>query len=482
MRPGQAYTCDTEPTLHIRDTRAMVNAIAAASTFGILSTICPASGMQLRGGDAVDETVVSLPSTTLQRGPRQPRQPSDEQLQYTVIAEWVALEYDWPTTWDRDEAIASGAFQPRNNALVGIKVCNSDVAPACVQESMFLTVPRWLPGVPSTLNTLQQSAAGAPVLRAWPSLEAQNPLLGCSSLQNVQSMEIDPDGLMWVVDVGRKYIYDQALDDSCPPKMVLIDVPSGEILETYTFPPGVAPYNASFLNDIVLDVANQVAYISDTGGGTNDGDLGAIVVYDRANTRSRRFEHVSTHAERTISTVHGLPLAGYPVDGIALHPGGDLFYSTLSGVHLFSVSGKALRDFSLPVQAIAATVVNHGEKVTNSDGMAFDTDGSLFFGGLETDSVYRWDPARAPVEDAIVIARDADELWWVDTFAFDNRGDLLFTSNRLSAFLSSRMDFTGASGSNFRVIKSHVGTSSYMAVGASADVNSTQTADRKSVV
>lgn len=383
---------------------------------------------------------------------------------FKVLAEFAAVEYTWASAEERDSAIASGAFIPGNNVITGLKVCNPEVAARCAGEQrLFATVPRWLPGVPGTLNEVVVQEGSAPLLSPWPSKDAQDPS-DCSKIQYVQSMEIDPEGVMWVVDVGRKYFNDEhAADNSCPPKMVLVDVVTAEVLDSYVFPSYVAPYTGAFLNDIVLDVEHQVGYISSTGN--NATDLGAVIVYDRRARNSRRFEHrSSTHAEEHVFMIHGLPNEGVPTDGIALHPGGDrLFYSALSGYHLHSVSTAALRDFSLPSSDVIATVVDHGKKPSNSDGMAFGLDGSLFFGGLTTDCVYRWSPEMGDASNAEVLVNDAERLWWVDTFAFDNKGNLLLTSNKLSFFFSGAMDFTGASGGNFRIISVPVGTVSYLA-------------------
>ena len=71
-------------------------------------------------------------------------------------------------------------------------------------------------------------------------------------LQYVQSMEIDPStGIMWVLDVGRQNIFDLFPDNTCPPKLVLIDIKSGRIIKQHTFADTIANHTSSFLNDIV---------------------------------------------------------------------------------------------------------------------------------------------------------------------------------------------------------------------------------------
>lgn len=102
------------------------------------------------------------------------------------------------------------------------------------------------------------------------------------------------------------------------PKLLICDLSSGEIVRTFVFPSSVAPYNSSFLNDIVLDVVNRVAYISDTGA------VGGIVVYDFDTNSARRWggDVTQQYDPKYVISINGIP---YPQittneDGIALSP------------------------------------------------------------------------------------------------------------------------------------------------------------------
>lgn len=381
---------------------------------------------------------------------------------YNVLDTFKAVDYVWPSAEARQAAIDSGAYIVENNVITGLKVCNAHVSSKCGTQTLhrgdrlFATVPRWLPGVPATLGEVITTGSGKTVLKSWPSAEAQDPN-DCSKIQYVQSMEITPDGLMWVVDVGRKYFNDPAAaDNSCPPKIVLIDIVSQNVVDTYVFPSEVAPYTGSFLNDIVVDVVDEIGYISSTGN--NVTDLGAVIMYDRRGKTSRRFEHPSTHAEDATFHVREFANAGIPSDGIALTPDRRrVFYCALSGMGLYSISTEAFRDFGKDVQE---GLVAHGAKPDISDGMAFGSDGSLFFGGLQSDSLYRWHPeSGTPVSEAEVIAQNPEDLYWIDTLAFDNRGHLVVTSNKLAKFFNGAMDFAET---NMRIVSFDVGTDSYM--------------------
>lgn len=386
-----------------------------------------------------------------------------------TVYEWAELDFEWPNQEEHQAALESQRFRPTHNVLAGLKVCDPEVAPRCTEQMIFVTVPRWATGVPASLNRVvpASGSSGGPKLQPWPSTEAQD-VKDCKKIQYAQSMEIDPSGVMWVIDVGRKY-FTETSDDSCPPKILLVDVPTGEVLDSYVFPEDVAPYNGSFLNDIVLDVKHQVAYISSTGN--TPADKGAIVVYDRLHKRSRRIEHSSTHAHRAQLVIHGTDysdlLQGLPVDGIALTPDGEqIFYSPLGGTELYSISAALARNFSVNLSSVVESVKEHGKKPSNSDGMTFGSDGFLYFGGLTLDSLFRWKPGTA-LAKCERLAVDHEKLWWIDTFAWDNRGNLWMTSNQLNTWffrdvVPPAMDFTGSSGSNFRILKLAVGSNSYM--------------------
>ena len=105
-----------------------------------------------------------------------------------------------------------GRYITDNNAVAGIKVWKGDI---------YVTVPRWKPGVPVTLAKVNPKTSR---LQAWPSWEMQA-LGDPGALQFVQSMEIDSRGWMWILDVGRlNLLSDPALQTSGVPKLVIWDI------------------------------------------------------------------------------------------------------------------------------------------------------------------------------------------------------------------------------------------------------------------
>lgn len=65
-----------------------------------------------------------------------------------VAYQWKQLDFDYPNESDRDAAIESKEFIPENNIPVGLEVFG---------DRLFITVPRWKPGVPASLNYVKLS-------------------------------------------------------------------------------------------------------------------------------------------------------------------------------------------------------------------------------------------------------------------------------------------------------------------------------------
>lgn len=96
---------------------------------------------------------------------------------------WSVIDYTWPTREQRLQALQNEDYIEANNAIAGIKVYRNWV---------YLTVPRWLQGVPSTLNRISiDNRDSSPPLIPYPNWH-MNELGNCDSLQYVQSMEIVP--------------------------------------------------------------------------------------------------------------------------------------------------------------------------------------------------------------------------------------------------------------------------------------------------
>ncbi|KAK7515895.1 major royal jelly protein [Phyllosticta citriasiana] len=227
--------------------------------------------------------------------------------------------------------------------------------------------------------------------RPYPSLDLNNPPGGAinysttpptgaalaTHLIGVQSVVIDASDRLWILDTGRAI--DPRSGTQVPatapggPKLIDVDLSTDTIFQTIVFPPSVAPPE-SYLNDVRVDVAAAVAYITDSGGDA------LVVVVDLATGGSARrlVGHPSTRAEP-----HGGELGFISVgaDGIALSAdGATLHFCALASRALYAVPQRGSE-----VRAQGG-VVALGQKGF-SDGMEADDRGLVYWGSMEQNAV-----------------------------------------------------------------------------------------------
>jgi sugar lactone lactonase YvrE len=139
-------------------------------------------------------------------------------------------------------------------------------------------------------------------------------------------------------------------------------------------------------------------------------------------------------------------------DGITLSADRQtLYWCALTARHLYSIDTALLRDFDVDDTRIAAAVVDHGDKGTNTDGMGADNQGLIYYTMLEGKGIGVFDPARGTFRSLITDER----MVWVDGMTFDNQGYLLFDSNRLHQLLRGQLDWDNPE--NLVVWKAYLG-------------------------
>eukprot|EP00010_Vexillifera_abyssalis_P006486 CAMPEP_0201545610 /NCGR_PEP_ID=MMETSP0173_2-20130828/2066_1 /ASSEMBLY_ACC=CAM_ASM_000268 /TAXON_ID=218659 /ORGANISM="Vexillifera sp., Strain DIVA3 564/2" /LENGTH=356 /DNA_ID=CAMNT_0047954045 /DNA_START=187 /DNA_END=1257 /DNA_ORIENTATION=+ len=349
----------------------------------------------------------------------------------------------------RQDFLDAGDFIAENCAIAGLKL---------YKDSIFVSVPRWKPGVPSTLNTLTTDENGRGLLQPYPTLAYNQ-----NHLNWVQSFEIDSRGWMWIIDTGMKNLFTPKYFVWNTPKIIVLDLETNDVLKELVLDASIAP-QVTFLNDIVVDEKRNFAYITDSYGD------GGIITYDFTNNKARRYTGNSTNAEPAYKTNTYCGQATFtaddptPSDGIALSADTNtLYYCPLDGVHLYTLPTQVLRDFDSSNDEIDTAVVDLGKKLGSSDGLALSSNGILYYGNLQNCSVNYWNTSEPLTnESQHQLVANHYSMDWADTFAFDNKGSLLFTTNRLEYFVNEKMDFTGYSGANFRIWSVQIGENSYL--------------------
>ena len=133
---------------------------------------------------------------------------SDE-FDIETLFSWDILKFDMMQNGQKSNV----TYVEENNLLGNVRI---------YKDSFYLSVPRYLDGVPATLNIIKHSRNKtgdliSPILRPFPSLE-ENLIGDCNSLQNVLALEIDPFGRLWIVDSGNANLY-RAGKSSCNAKI-----------------------------------------------------------------------------------------------------------------------------------------------------------------------------------------------------------------------------------------------------------------------
>jgi sugar lactone lactonase YvrE len=240
---------------------------------------------------------------------------------------------------------------------------------------------------------------------------------------SVQAVYVDDQDKLWVVDPAAPGFGEVYQDSN---KLVRIDLATNKIERSYFFP-GVADKH-SYLNDVRVDTARQVAYLtSSSQGGIVVVDLAAgqarMVLADTPFVRSDPAYHF-TIAGREVA-VGGAPLK-VNSDGIALSPDRAwLYWKPLTDDRLYRIRTADLRDPRLAAAELARRVEDLGHFLV-TDGMEFDPHGNLYFGDLEHGAIVKLAP---DLKTRTELVKD-DRLIWPDSYAISRDGYLYLSTSQ----------------------------------------------------
>ncbi|ELY5813915.1 gluconolaconase [Cronobacter turicensis] len=298
---------------------------------------------------------------------------------------------------------------------------------------IFVNFPRWGDDVPFTVAEVKDNR-----LVPYPNAAintADNRAPG-SHLLSVQSVVADGQGRVWILDTAAPGFSTPVAGGA---KLVAVNLKTNRVEKTIVFPPEVIK-PATYVNDMRFDFRigkAGVAYVTDSSlSGT-----GAIIVIDLDSGKAlRRLEgDRSTSPEPGFSpVVEGETLlqrhadgttAPFSVasDGIAISPDGKtLYYSPLSGRHLYAVSTALLRDPAITEAQLSAAVKDLGEKGA-SDGLESDATGAVYAGDYERNAI-----RKLPAGGQWTTIAHGPEILWPDTLSVGPNGYLYFTVNQLN--------------------------------------------------
>ncbi|WP_156126173.1 L-dopachrome tautomerase-related protein [Hymenobacter sp. DG25B] len=281
----------------------------------------------------------------------------------------------------------------------------------------FVNFPRWSADVPVSVAELLPDGTTKP----WPDAARNAWQPGASPDQKfacVQSVVADSKNRLWVVDPNNSEFKGVL---PAGPRLHVFDIASSKLLRTYKFPAGT--WNKqSYLNDVRVDVARNVAYLTDSGSGALLAvELGSGQVHRQLATDSvtkPNLPYLTFNGEKWTKQVHS--------DGIELSGSGDtLYFSVLTGDKLFRVPTRLLRR-ATPTDSLHAAVQTVAT-IGPADGLWRTRDGRIWSGALTSDAIRVTNPRTGQVSDVVKDAR----IRWADTFAEDANGYIYFTTSQL---------------------------------------------------
>ncbi|MGD8698674.1 MAG: L-dopachrome tautomerase-related protein [Gemmatimonadales bacterium] len=299
-------------------------------------------------------------------------------------------------------------------------------------QRIFVNFPRWGDAVPFTVAEIVDGEAVA-----YPNIDVNRPdsLSPEQHFISVQSVVVDPANRLWVLDTGL------GLPPGTPgaAKLVGIDLATDQVSTVITFADDVVP-PGTYLNDVRFDLRrgeSGIAIITDSSPSNGNGLILVDIATGQSWRRLKGHESV-VPVPGFLAIVEGQPLLirtpggetrpfAVGSDGLALHADGRrLFYRPLSSRRLYSVSADALADRSVSDDAVAATIVDHGDIGFASDGLAADAEGRVYLTNYEDNAILIWHPDGS-LETLVHDSR----LLWPDTLCLALDGYLYIIANQL---------------------------------------------------
>lgn len=244
----------------------------------------------------------------------------------------------------------------------------------------------------------------------------------------VQAVFIDDHQNLWILDaanIQRDGKYQGVVKGGA--KLVQFNLQTGAVLKLIVLD---EPFikSSSYLNEVRIDEAHEMAYITDAGEG-------ALLVINLATGSIRRVldTNAAVKSENKILTIEGAAYRNtqgeYPVihaNGIALNSDNNyLYWRPLTGESLYRIPTGFLNDPTVLPTTLEARIEKLGT-FPPSDGMIFGYYNELYLASIEENAIRAYDHGN---ETRLI--RQREDLKWPDTFTVSNNGYLYFTTSQL---------------------------------------------------
>lgn len=244
-------------------------------------------------------------------------------------------------------------------------------------------------------------------------------------LDAVEGMQLDPEGLVWMLDNGRR--------SELVPKVVAWNYEKRRLhWMCHIGQPAIVP--GSYLADLAVDPNYPFVYMSDPANGAD----AALIVLDRTTGLAKRAlqGHVAVAPDESVQLPGGrsgiesrrldgstaLPHCG--VDPIALDRKGEwLYFAPIRSRAVYRVKTEALRAFEGYSDKLAQAVERYADKPPAA-AITIDNKGNLYVGDVESRAIGVIDQDKRQFR---ILASDP-RLVWPDGLCFGADGKLYFFS------------------------------------------------------
>lgn len=260
--------------------------------------------------------------------------------------------------------------------------------------------------------------------RAMNTGEGNAPLV----LDSVLGVECDKDGIVWMLDNGRR--------TEKQPKLVAWNTKKKRLHRVIPITEA-ALVETSFLDDLALDPEEPFIYLADPAGG----DDAALIVVDLVTGLSRRVLH-GDYAVRAGKI--GLQMDGQAVvvkrpDGRQVKPlsgvnpitvdkkGRWLFFGPMNSRILYQIETKDLRNSALLEAELAGRIKRVSGQKPIASSMSIDSKGNIYFADIQRHAITYISVVDQRLHTLITDSR----ILWPDGLCFGTDGKLHFFTSQL---------------------------------------------------
>ncbi|XP_055626405.1 protein yellow [Toxorhynchites rutilus septentrionalis] len=367
---------------------------------------------------------------------------------------WKQMDFVFPNQRLKQQALASGDYVPTNGLPVGIERW---------ENKLFVSVPRWKDGIPSTLNyiDMNKTPSGSPPLIPYPDWSS-NVAGDCQNgLSTVYRIKADKCGRLWLLDTGTVGI-GNTTQQLCPYALNIFDLKTNRRIRRYELRPEDTNPN-TFIANIAIDMGRSCddtfAYMSD--------ELGyGLIVYSFEKNKSWRFAHsfffpdplrgdfniAGLNFQWGEEGIFGMSLTPLQADGYR-----TLYFSPLASHREFMVSTKILRNEDGVEESFHdfQYLKERGPNSHTTSRVMSET-GLQLFNLIDQNAVGCWHSSLpySPEYHGLVDQDDVELVFPADV-KIDEEENVWVISDRMPVFLIAELDYSDI---NFRIFSAPLST------------------------